>query len=58
MRFGVTIGVARAGRVAAAPVIQEERKVRTPEGRVVVNGNSLQTGDMESATERKPPRPG
>jgi hypothetical protein len=50
-----TIRWARAGRVAAAPAMREERKVRTPEGRVVANGNSPKFWDMESATERKPP---
>ncbi len=41
--------------MVAAPVIREERKVRTPQSRVVANGNSPETQDMESATERKPP---
>ncbi len=44
--------------MVAAPMIGEGRKVRTPEGRVVANGNSPKTWDMESATERKPPLEG
>jgi hypothetical protein len=56
--FSRTIEGVGAGRMVAAPKIGEERKVRTPEGRVVANGNSPTFWDMESATERKPPREG